>query len=99
MAMNANCLNEKIKRIEETLLETHEVSLWKHCTNETIVYRFKCLDGKHVIRERKEYFRDKQMTEYRKGKLRSIDIPVEIFINHTVMYLLKRGYDLITNED
>lgn len=93
-------MNEKIKEIENVLMEIMNVSLAKQCKKEYIVYTFYTNTKKEmVIRQIKEHFENRNLDNPGKFKRNKVEIPIRKFLDEIVYDLLNRGYELELFED
>lgn len=92
-------MNEKIKEVENVLMELMNVSLSKQCKEEYIVYTFYTnLKRENIIRQVKEHFSDKDLNNPGKIKRKKVEIPIKNFLDDVVYDLINRGYTLETYE-
>ena len=93
-------MNEKIKEVENVLMELMNVSLSKQCKKEFIVYTFYTNSKREkIIRQTKEHFADRDLNDAGKFKRKIVEIPIKKFLDNIVFDLLNRGYTLETYKD
>lgn len=88
-------MNEKIKEIENVLMDLMNVSLAKQCKQEYIIYTFYTNPKRQqIVRQTKEHFDNRELDNPGKCKKRRVEIPIDKFLNDVVYDLLNRGYEL-----